>query len=251
MSNRPDSFMPFYVGDYLRDTLALTRDQHGAYCLLLMAYWGNGGPLPNDDDALAAITKATPQEWKKLRPVMLRYFEEDDGLWHQKRADREIVSAQKRYDRAVKGAEAKHNPSKRQARHKHVLTDSLGEVQADDKQVLNRCKPQPQPQENGPTDHSRSGLGAARDLTAAPPNHSEPGWEVGHERWEAFKAKLGQKNWDFWFKDCRLNGADTSLIAPTTFRRDELGKRYYTPLEDHFGAPVTIKVADGAAYAPE
>ena len=85
--------MPLHIGDYHADTTHLTRDQHGAYILLLMAYWRRGGPLPADDVRLAIITKSTVREWSKLRNVMLEFFLEKDGLWYQKRADEELVKA--------------------------------------------------------------------------------------------------------------------------------------------------------------
>jgi uncharacterized protein YdaU (DUF1376 family) len=73
MTKNSNAFMPLYVGDYLADTTMLTRDQHGAYLLLIMAYWRNRGPLPDRDDALAMASRSTPQEWKKLRPIIQTY----------------------------------------------------------------------------------------------------------------------------------------------------------------------------------
>lgn len=81
--SRADTWMPFYVADYLRDTIHLTRDQHGGYMLLLMACWNGGGRLPNDNGQLAAIAKATPAEWRKMAPVLRRFFKVDgDDLVH-------------------------------------------------------------------------------------------------------------------------------------------------------------------------
>lgn len=95
MTRKPDEWMPLHIGVYHADTVHLSRDQHGAYLLLLMAYWRRGGPLLADDARLAAIAKATSAEWRKLRPVMLEFFTEADGSWHQKRADAELEKARR------------------------------------------------------------------------------------------------------------------------------------------------------------
>lgn len=121
MSKKTDDWMPLHIGVYLRDTPHLTREQHGAYLLLLMAYWTKGGPLPADDVQLAAIVKATPAEWrKKLRPIIAPFFTERDGLWHQKRAEAELATARELTEsrsRAGKaGAESRwQNDGKRMA----------------------------------------------------------------------------------------------------------------------------------------
>jgi uncharacterized protein YdaU (DUF1376 family) len=87
--------MSFYVGDYLRDTMHLTRDQHGAYLLLIFACWTNGGKLPNDDKVLASIAKATWQEWVLLKPIMAKFFKSSGHHWHQKRVDKELQKVER------------------------------------------------------------------------------------------------------------------------------------------------------------
>ncbi len=86
--SRTDTWMPLDIGDYVADTMHLTTLQHGAYLLLLMHYWKTG-PLPDDDDQLAAISKMDPKAWKGVRPVIRRFFTPDNGILRQKRADKE------------------------------------------------------------------------------------------------------------------------------------------------------------------
>lgn len=250
MSNRPDSFFTMYGGDFLRDTMHLTTRQIGAYQLLLIHYYAKGGPLPLDDEQIRAITREDQQQWKADRALVMGFFTKAEDGWHQKRADKELIGMQKRYERAVKGQEAK------EAR-KQELRDSLGVVEAGAydqlKRRSSRSKPQPQPHTSfGPTGQNEVvGQAAARAATAAPPVPTEPDWVQASERWSSFKTKLGEKSWEIWFSGCRLNGSETTLIAPSNFRRDEIGKRYFTPLEDHFGEPITIKTIDGAPYASD
>lgn len=111
-----DAWMPLWIGAYLADTMALTRDQHGGYLLLLFAYWRNKGPLLADDEDLAAIARATPAEWRKLGPRLARFFEVRDGYWFHTRADKELIAAGIRRSAAVAkakaGAEARWGKSK-------------------------------------------------------------------------------------------------------------------------------------------
>lgn len=104
MSHSVETYMPLVIEKYLGDTMHLTRDQHGGYMLLLFAYWRGGGPLPDDDGFLAATVKATPAEWKKLRPVLVRFFQVHDGHWHQKRADAELARARSKSEAAAEAA---------------------------------------------------------------------------------------------------------------------------------------------------
>lgn len=87
-----DAWMAFYTADYLKDTTRLTTLGHGAYILLLIEYW-NTGPLPDNDEDLAAITRMPLKDWLKMRPNLARlpFFNVADGIWRQKRADEEIA----------------------------------------------------------------------------------------------------------------------------------------------------------------
>ncbi len=86
--SRADTWMPFYVGDYLSATGRLTTEQHGAYLLLLLDYWKNGAP-PEDDAVLAQIVRMTPTAWRKCKPAIIDFFEVKDGQLVQKRVEQE------------------------------------------------------------------------------------------------------------------------------------------------------------------
>lgn len=92
-------FMPFYPGDYLRDTRHLSTLQHGAYFLLILEYWIKGG-LPNDDNLLARIAGLAHRDWLKMRPIISKFFQQG---WIHQRIDVEIEKAK---DKSIKRAEA-------------------------------------------------------------------------------------------------------------------------------------------------
>jgi hypothetical protein len=52
--DKPDAWMPLYIGDWDSGTRHLDCEQDGAYGRLVRHYWKNG-PLPDDDAQLARI----------------------------------------------------------------------------------------------------------------------------------------------------------------------------------------------------
>lgn len=103
---KTDAWMPLWIGSYLADTQHLERGEHGAYFLLMMAYWRNQGPLPDDDKRLSAITKSTPKEWKVLRQTMAEFFKVADGVWWHKRIEVELAGSKARSEKAASKAKA-------------------------------------------------------------------------------------------------------------------------------------------------
>ena len=68
---------PFVPDAYLADTRHLSTEQHGAYLLLMMALWRNGGNLPNDPRKLARIAGITPKRWPLVWREISGYFRID------------------------------------------------------------------------------------------------------------------------------------------------------------------------------
>lgn len=95
MSDKPDIFMPLYIGDYLAGTSRLTTLQHGAYLLLIMDYWMNGS-LPDDDRVLANIARMTPEEWAASKRAVKGHFEVRDAMLFHARIEQELELATKR-----------------------------------------------------------------------------------------------------------------------------------------------------------
>lgn len=93
MSN-PDTWMPLYIGDYLRDTGHLSTVEHGAYFLLIMQAWSNGGAVPADEERLRIITKMDRSEWRRSKGTLLAFFVPDGPRLRHARVERELKRAQ-------------------------------------------------------------------------------------------------------------------------------------------------------------
>lgn len=110
--DKADAYMPLWIGDYQADTAHLDAEQHGAYLLLIMAYW-RSGPLPADDKKLAGIGRMTPAQWKRSRSTVLEFFQEAGGKLHHKRIDAELKDANERKASAKRSAEARWEKERR------------------------------------------------------------------------------------------------------------------------------------------
>lgn len=149
-------WMPLYIADYLADTTRLTTEQHGAYMLLIMDYWRNG-PLPDDDAALANITRLPQSVWKKHRSTLARMFQVESGEWRHKRIDAELKEA---FENSLKYAErAKKAAAKRWS--KQFIEESKLDASSN-------------ASSNASSIPSSSALGELVDCTSPSPNYSVP-----------------------------------------------------------------------------
>ena len=122
--NKPDAWMPLYIGDWDSGTRHLDCEQDGAYGRLVRHYWKNG-PLPDDDAKLARVVGMVPARWKKTRPTLAEFFVITDGVWRHRRVDSELEKwgeKRKRFiERAASGGRAKAAKSSATSTSKALL----------------------------------------------------------------------------------------------------------------------------------
>ena len=93
MTARPNTWMPIYPGDYLRDTGHLSTVEHGAYFLLMLHAWASDGLLPADDNRVRSIAKMGCRQWQLSRSTLMEFWNSaDDGL-RNPRLDKELAKA--------------------------------------------------------------------------------------------------------------------------------------------------------------
>jgi len=118
-------FMPFYWGDYWRDTAHLSDAEHVSYLRLISHYWQHGS-LPVDASRLARIAGRSASEWAEMAETLKEFF--SDG-WHHARIERDLMRQKELSDanseRAKKAANARWNaPSITQAYVEQSLTNA-------------------------------------------------------------------------------------------------------------------------------
>ena len=147
MADKTDAWMPLWIGSYLADTMRLTTIQHGAYLLLLMAYWRERSALPDDDEELRSITKTDKSEWKKIKPVLSKFFKVGDGVWWHKRVEQEMAAADERSNKssskASKAAQARWGSSV-ETTTSNAPSNAPSMPQALHEDIINEC-PTPSP----------------------------------------------------------------------------------------------------------
>lgn len=110
-------FVQFDLGDYSADTMYLSFEEHGVYWNLLKRYYTTG-PFENNMKALQRVTRCPNQKLEAMQNILDEFFylSEEDGCWHHKRCDEEIMRvkgiSEVQSRRARKGiSERQRNPS--------------------------------------------------------------------------------------------------------------------------------------------
>lgn len=92
------NYYKHHLGDYSKDTAGLTMLEHGAYRLLLDAYYASESPIP-EDEAYAIAKAGSAAEKKAVDKVLAKHFTREDGCWRQKRVDQELAIYHEKADK--------------------------------------------------------------------------------------------------------------------------------------------------------
>ena len=185
------AFMTFYPGDYLRDTGHLSTEEHGAYLLLLLHAWTQGGVLPVDDELLRRITRLPPKAWAKCRAIVMAFFTLRADGYHQKRMDKELEKARAMVAKRREAVERTQqwraaNPRQKPNGHgppddPHVMhNERITEAQQTDNVMPSLSAPQPLPTSQAQPDSSKKESILIKPLpgTRASPERPDDGLEA-------------------------------------------------------------------------
>jgi uncharacterized protein YdaU (DUF1376 family) len=231
------AFMPFYTGDYRRDTSHLTPTKHGVYLLLLMHCWDQKGPVPLDEQEAAGICNCrSADEIESLRYILGKYFVRMEDGWYNRRMQAEVERAENlsesrsRAGRAGYEARAKQLPARPQASAKQLPADS----QAIAKQVHlppPPHSPPPPPPEKPKETGVASSRGTRLSAVSAPPEwvawakdyfpgiNAQRVFAVFRDHWIAQPGQKGVKTdwfatWRNWVRrDAPSKGKTDDLVA--------------------------------------
>lgn len=90
-------FIPIFPDAWMLDTLHLNMEEVGAYFTLIQVAWKNPDGLADDDKALATYTRMGVHRWRtRVKPRVMKFWTLRDGMWTQKRLEKERKFAQDR-----------------------------------------------------------------------------------------------------------------------------------------------------------
>lgn len=106
------NYYEHHLGDYAKDTAHLSMIEHGAYRILLDAYYTREVPLPTDRRACYKLARAQSKDERAAVDYVLQefFFEQVDGF-HNERCDSEIAGY---YAKKPAAEEKRENAKERQ-----------------------------------------------------------------------------------------------------------------------------------------
>jgi len=113
------NYYPHHIGDYAKDTRALTQGEHGAYRLLIDEAYSSENGI--DADEIYAISCAhTATERRNTDRVLAKFFTLKDGRYYQKRIDKEVETYREKSAKASASAMRRWSKGNANAMRTHI-----------------------------------------------------------------------------------------------------------------------------------
>lgn len=122
---------PHHIEKYRRKTGHLTLAEHGAYRLLMDAYWDRRGPLPADETRLRKLIGADADEWAGVRVAVLAFFELTPDGWVHDKIEEQLAEADEKY--AAKVSRVAAARAARAAARSEIRTEIRTDIKDDPK----------------------------------------------------------------------------------------------------------------------
>jgi uncharacterized protein YdaU (DUF1376 family) len=104
MKTEPE--LPLNVGEFVQDTMGFDSAEIGSYVLLIIDYWANAGPPPNDDKYLRQVARCPETEWARTKGVLACKFDVSNGRWRHGKLDALITASKARRESVAKASAA-------------------------------------------------------------------------------------------------------------------------------------------------
>lgn len=178
------NYYEHHLGDYAKDTAHLSMIEHGAYRILLDAYYTREVPLPTDRRACYKLARAQSKDERAAVDYVLQefFFEQVDGF-HNERCDSEIAGYYAKKPAAEEKREnAKERQRKARERRKAIFEElsrhgihmpwnaTTEQAQAE----LSRIKSQPVTRDNTATSRQSPDTSHQTPESTQPSSLSEP-----------------------------------------------------------------------------
>jgi uncharacterized protein YdaU (DUF1376 family) len=163
------AYMPFYTGDYYRDTRHLSLLQHGAYRLLLDHCWDQRGPLPMEIEKCFRICGAvSKEEQDSVRSIVAEFFVAMPDGHYNTRMQQELERANLI---SGKRAGAAHARWKARESLKAIAAHNANAMQVHSNSIASATSPSPSPSQTEEIENLSTGslvLSASRRAPACP-----------------------------------------------------------------------------------
>lgn len=194
---KTDAWMPFYPGDYLRDTMHLNTEEHGAYLLLLFCFWLGNGKMEDNDHQFANVTRLSLDRWQKdFRPILSKFFIVEDGFWTHKRVHYEKLKANN--NSKVRSESGKLGGRPRKANEKQTESKPKANVNQNE-------TPSPSPSPSEEIEREGANTPSWDEFRNYCQIHGGPAEWYAMDKWEAGNQDNWDKksNWKAYANRCR------------------------------------------------